>query len=243
MISANGDESVGANHRASHGSRRQRRGHHGRGGSVPRQSARARRGHAVRSRLLVRRTSSTTMQTMSVVLEKPYILLYDKKITSMREIPAAVGEHHEEPARPLLVVAEDVSRRRLALLVVNNLRGVVPQRCGQSAGLRRPPQGIARRPCCSHRRQIDRRGGGANAREGDSRRSRAPPRACAITKDNTTIVDGAGNPIAIKARVRELRRQVEETSSDYDREKLEERVAKLAGGVAIVKSAPHPRSR
>ena len=168
-----------------------------------------------------------------VVLEKPYILLYDKKIAGMREILPLL-ESLTKTARPLLVIAEDVSSDALALFVVNTLRGAF-----RSAAVKAPGYGDRRKALLEDLAVLT--GGTLIDEDAGLTLEKATladlgsAKSVRITKDHTTIVDGAGNATAIKARVRELRRQAEETSSDYDREKLEERVAKLAGGVAIVK--------
>ena len=176
----------------------------------------------------------TNQQNMSVELDNPYILLYDKKISNIREM-LPILENVAKAGRPLLIIAEDVEGEALATLVVNNLRGIV-----KVSAVKAPGFGDRRKAMLEDIAILT--GGQVVSEEIGLSLEKATPdehlgsaKKVQINKDNTTIIDGSGVPATIEARVKQIRAQMEESSSDYDKEKMQERVAKLAGGVAVIK--------
>ena len=175
----------------------------------------------------------TNQQNMQAELEDPYVLLFDKKISNIRDL-LPVLEGVAKAGKPLLIVSEDVEGEALATLVVNSIRGIV-----KVCAVKAPGFGDRRKAMLQDIAILT--GGQVISEEVGLSLEKATlddlgsAKRILITKENSTIIDGAGSHDEIEARVNQVRQQIEEATSDYDKEKLQERVAKLAGGVAVIK--------
>lgn len=176
---------------------------------------------------------ATNQENMTAELENPYILMVDKKISNIRELLPLL-ENVAKSSKPLLIIAEDVEGEALATLVVNNIRGIVKVAAVKAPGFGDRRKSMLEDIAILTGATVIAEEVGLNLEKAAIEHLGTASRV-QITKDDTTVIDGSGKKAAIEARVTQIKKQIEESTSDYDREKLQERLAKLAGGVAVIR--------